>query len=57
MKKLLAFSFLSSSIFLSANSVKADWDYWAFEKTQESYSTFVPEENTHYSGNPNIYKL
>ncbi len=57
MKKLLAFSLVSSSIFLSANSVKADWDYWAFEKTQESYSTFVPEENTHYSGNPNIYKL
>ena len=32
MKKLLAFSLLSSSIFLSANSVKADWDYWVIKK-------------------------
>ena len=28
MKKLIVFSFLSSSILLSANSLKADWDYW-----------------------------
>ena len=32
MKKLLAFSLLSYSIFLSANSVKADWDYWVIKK-------------------------
>ena len=36
MKKLLAFSLLSSSIFLSANSAKADWDHWGikFENQQ-----------------------
>ncbi len=32
MKKLLAFSLLSSSIFFSANSVKADWDYYGLKK-------------------------
>ena len=36
MKKLLAFSLLSSSIFLSANSVKADWDYWGYKDVTET---------------------
>ena len=31
MKKFLAFSLLSSSIFLSANSVKADWDFYGIK--------------------------
>ncbi len=57
MKKLLAFSLLSSSIFLSTNSVKADWDYWAIGTGQESYSTFVEEDNTHYSGTSDLYIL
>ena len=29
MKKLFAFSILSSSIFLSATPLKADWNHWA----------------------------
>ena len=31
MKKLLAFSIVSSSIFFSTNYVRADWDFWAFK--------------------------
>ena len=42
MKKLLAFSLLSSSIFLSANSAKADWDHWGItyqdQKTGQNLS-------------------
>ena len=31
MKKLLAFSIVSSSIFFSTDYVRADWDFWAFK--------------------------
>ena len=36
MKKLLAFSLVSSSMFLSTNPAKADWDHWGikFENQQ-----------------------
>ena len=41
MKKLLAFSLLSSSIFLSANSAKADWDYWAYGNRTETVNGYI----------------
>ena len=32
-KKLLVCSFLGTSLFLSFNPVKADWDYWGIKST------------------------
>ena len=50
MKKLLAFSLLSSSIFLSANSVKADWDYWGYKTETETI-------NGHNDTYTNLYTI
>ena len=46
MKKLLAFSLLSSSIFFCANSVKADWDYYGIKSSSDGYKVYTINSST-----------
>ena len=36
MKKLLAVSVIGSSLLLSSNPAKADWDYWGYKDETET---------------------
>ena len=36
MKRLLAFSLLSSSLILGSHSAKADWDHWAIKRVESA---------------------